>query len=291
VLRSVLPPQAYRELETRYARRGAVRWLRQKGVLDLTLKVAEHFDYTVQDGPFRGMRYTRSAVSTHHATPNLLGTYERQLYPLLLEAAGRCDMVIDIGSAEGYFAVGLARLTGRPVVAFDVNSMERQNVGKMAELNQVSHLVTVSDWCVSAKLVDLVRGKRALVFCDIDGGEFSLFNSEAIEALSGCDVFIELHGTPEENRSLTERFVGREPIILDHPKEITGSERLAFLGEDAARLSTEYRGFQQWLVLQPNDVSSLRKLGESLRNSDLYEGTAPAGGQATEAKVEASSLS
>lgn len=266
VLRSVLPTQAYRELETRYGRREAIRWLRQRGVLDLAVKVAEHFDYTVQAGPFRGMRYTREAVLTHHSTPNLLGTYERQLYPFLSEAASRSDLVIDIGSAEGYFAVGLARLTGKPVTAFDVNGSERQMIREMAALNQVSHLVTVCDWCSSARLVDLVRGKRALVFCDIDGGEFPLFTPEAVEALRGCDVFIELHGGLEENRNLIERFVGRDPIILEHPKEPAGAASLSLLGADAVRMATEYRGFQQWLVLRPSDLASLQQLGKSLRN-------------------------
>lgn len=266
VLRSILPTQAYGELETRYRRREVVRWLRQRGVLDLALKVAEHFDYTVQAGPFRGMRYTREAVLTHHSTPNLLGTYERQLYPFLNEAASRSDTIIDIGSAEGYFAVGLARLTGRPVAAFDVNGSERQMVMEMAALNQVSHLVTVSDWCSSDRLVDLVRGKRALVFCDIDGGEFSLFTPDAVEALRGCDVFIELHGALDENRNLIERFVGRDPIILDHPQESAGVARLTLLGADAARMATEYRDFQQWLVLRPCDLASLEQLGESLRH-------------------------
>jgi hypothetical protein len=266
VLRIVLPDQAYRELETRYGRRHAIRWLRRQGVLDLGLKAAEHLNYTVQDGPFRGMRYTRAAVLTHHTTPSLLGTYERQLYPLLQEAAARCDFIVDIGSAEGYFAVGLARLTGKRVVAFDVNSKERQMVRDMAALNQVSQLMTISDWCSSARLVDLVRGQRVLVFCDIDGGEFNLFNSAAVEALSGCDLFIELHGTRQENRGLVERFVGRDPMILDHPNEIVGAERLALLGADAERLSVEYRGPQQWLVLRPSDLSSLQQLGENLQN-------------------------
>lgn len=268
VLRAVLPARVYRELETRYGRRNAIRWLRRQGVLELALKAADHFDFTVQDGLFRGMRYTRAAVLTHHTTPNLLGTYERQLYPLLQEAATRCDCVVDIGSAEGYFAVGLARLTGQRVFAFDVNANERQMIREMAALNQVSHLVTISDWCSSARLLDLVRNRRALVFCDIDGGEFSLFNAEVVEALQGCDLFIELHGTPEENRSLVKRFVGRNPIVLDQPVDIIGAERLALLGADAARLSSELRsGQQQWLVLRPSDLSSLQQLAENLRHS------------------------
>jgi hypothetical protein len=271
VLRSVLPAQAYLGLETRYMRHHAICWLQQEGMLDLALKVAEHFDYTVQDGPFRGMRYTRSAVMTHHATPNLLGTYERQLYPFLTEAALRSDLIVDIGAAEGYYAVGLARLTGKPVVAFDVNGSERQMIKEMAALNQVSSLVTISGWCSSAKLVDLVQGKRALVFSDIEGGEFSLFIPDVVEALRSCDVFIELHGTQEQNRSLIESFSGREPIILDHPKEVEGASRLTILGRDAERMSAEYRDFQQWLVLRPSDLSSLQQLGESLRNSSFVK--------------------
>jgi hypothetical protein len=265
VLRRVLPTRAYREIETRAGRRQAIRWLRQRGVLDLAVKVAEYLEYTVQSGPFQGMRYTLAAVLTHHSTPNLLGTYERQLYPFLEEAAVRCDQIIDIGSAEGYFAVGLARLTGRPVAAFDSNGSERKMLQEMVALNQVSHLVSVSPWCSAARLVDLVSRKRALVFCDIDGGEFSLFTAEVVEALHDCDVFIELHGKPEENRRLIQSFVGRNPIILDHPSEIAGVEQLSFLGADAARMATEYRATQHWLVLRPSGVSSLRQLGENLQ--------------------------
>jgi hypothetical protein len=132
VLRRVLPPQAYREIETRSGRREAICWLRQHNVLNLALKVAEHFEYTVQCGPFLGMRYIRAAVLTHHSTPNLLGTSSGSCIRFSRKRPTVCDLIIDIGSAEGYFAVGLARLTGRPVVAFDMNGSERQMVREMA---------------------------------------------------------------------------------------------------------------------------------------------------------------
>ena len=128
--------------------------------------------------------------------------------------------------------------------------IERQMVKEMARLNQVSHLVTVCDWCTPSKLMNLVRDKHALVFCDIDGGEFSLFTPDVVEALRACDVFIELHGRPEENRSLIQRFEGRDPIVLNHPKEAADISSLTILGADAARMSVEYRPFQQWLVLR-----------------------------------------
>ena len=282
-MRVILPPKMYGEIEVRYSRRHAVQWLRQAGVLDLTRKVANHFDYTVQGGPFRGMRYTRAAVLTHHSTPNLLGTYERQLYPFLAEAAIRCDAVVDIGSAEGYFAVGLARLTGKPVAAFDVNAQERRMVREMAELNHVSRLMTVSNWCSPATLMDLVRGKHALVFCDIDGGEFSLFTPEVVEALRGCDVFIELHGSAQENLAFIRRFSDREPIVLDHPPAPASTELLTFLGADATRMATEYRDPQQWLVLRPADVSSLERLGQKVGQPAVKVTPSPAPAEVSQA--------
>ncbi len=269
LLQRILPQQAYRAVEMRSSRRHAIRWLRQNGVLDLALKVADRFEYTVQDGPFRGMRYTQAAVLTRHSIPTLLGTYERQLYPFLIEAARRSEMIIDIGSAEGYFAVGLARLTGKRVIAFDADPGERQTIRGMAVLNQVSDLLTVSQWCSSERLVELVHDRRALVFCDIEGGEFSLFTPDVIEALKGCDVIIELHGTQAENSIFVQRFRGRSGTVLEHPQQVASVERIAFLGREAARTATEYRGFQQWLVLKPGDVSSLEQLRMSLQEANV----------------------
>jgi hypothetical protein len=71
----------YRSLQQMYAgRRNANRWLERMKVFPLALRAAEEFDYTVQAGPFAGMRYTRSFVLSRHATPRLLGVYERNLY-------------------------------------------------------------------------------------------------------------------------------------------------------------------------------------------------------------------
>jgi len=269
VLRWTLPPRVYRSIEMNRGRRTAVQWLRSQGVLDLAVKVAERFDYKVQAGPFQGMHYTKDAVLTRHSTPALLGCYESQLYPCLMEAVRRAETIIDIGCAEGYFAVGLARLTGRPVRAFDADPNERKVVSDMAALNGVSQLLTISEWCSPETLIDLVRGKRALVFCDIDGGEFALFTAEVVQALRECDVIIELHGSTQQNDEFVHRFGGRAMTLVDHPKEAAGADQLAFLGEDAERMATEYRDPQQWLVMASEAISSLEGLAASIAHPVL----------------------
>src|SRR5579871_2284142 len=161
-LRLLLPAEQYRSIEMYVSRKRAVRWLKSIGVLALADQVASRFNYTVQAGPFAGMRYTSAAVRTRHVTPALLGVYERQLYPYIQAALDRCDLVVDVGSADGYFAVGAA-LRGKQVVAFDADPHERKILAEMSALNGVAPLITIRPWCDPPKLLDLIRRPRVFV--------------------------------------------------------------------------------------------------------------------------------
>jgi hypothetical protein len=235
----------------RKARRTSMRFLRQHRVIDLGLEVAENFGYTVQSGPFKGMKYTRSAVATRHATPCLMGTYERQIYPFLLEAAAHCEQIVDIGSAEGYFAVGLARLTGKPVTAFDVDPNERKICRGMAQVNGVT--ISLQKWCSAGVLQAMAFGRRLLILSDIDGGEIELFGPNLIRSLRHCDVVVELHGvSAEANRLFIDRWRGgtHEVNVLEAPPAEQNPEiaRLIFLDSDVARMAVEHRPYQQWIT-------------------------------------------
>ena len=248
-LKPIVPHPLYRSLQMYSARRNANRWLDRMGVFPLALRAAEQFAYAVQAGPFIGMNYTRSAVLSRHATPALLGVYERQLYQFLGVAARRCDLVVDIGSAEGYFAVGLARLGSR-VVAFDADPHERKICREMAALNKVSNRVTVQSWCTPSKLIALVNSqRRPFIISDIDGGELALFTPDVVSAIRHCDLIIEMHGKHgAENDAFVRRFDNNVKILDSPTSDPAAVERLKFLGPDAARMATEYRPFQQWLL-------------------------------------------
>jgi predicted RNA methylase len=245
-LKPLIPSMVYRSWEMHAARRNAVRWLEREGVLSLAVQVADRFDYRVQSGPFAGMRYTPAAVVTRHATPALLGVYERQIYPFLESAIERAELVVDVGCAEGYYAVGLA-LRGKNVVAFDADPHERKICREMAAGNGVSNRVTVRSWCNSRTLASLVEGRRALIISDIEGGEWDLFDSEVIAAIPHCDLVVELHGTAGQNEEFVKRFP-KGTQVLQSAATIAGADRLAFLGKDAERMAAEYRPPQQWLV-------------------------------------------
>ena len=63
----------------------------------------------VAAGPFAGMSYPVQASEGGRA-PRLLGAYEASLHPVIETVIARAyRQVLDIGCAEGYYAVGLAR--------------------------------------------------------------------------------------------------------------------------------------------------------------------------------------
>jgi hypothetical protein len=195
------------------------------------------------------MKYTRSAVLSRHATPALLGQYERQLYPALLEAVTKAGFAIDIGHAEGYYAVGLA-LLGMPVVAFDADWHERRVCRAMARANGVLDRISLRRWCTEVSLRVLTRDRRALIISDADGGEIELFTPQMIRDLRHCDLIVELLApTAEQNEPFVRRFLSTHRVeIIEHPTEPAGVETIAFLGPHAPRMATEYRAFQQWMV-------------------------------------------
>lgn len=247
----LMPARLQRTLSAIRSKRVSNRWLADDGVFLLAEEVAEHFQYTVQTGPFRRLRYTRSAVLSRHATPMLIGQYERQIYPFLLDAAQRADLVINLGHGEGYYAIGFARL-GKRVVAFDVDPNERRICQEMARLNRVDDRISIRPWCSAGTLTSLTHSERALVLCDIEGAELELFTPSLIRNLSHCDVIVEMRGLfPEANDHFVSRFEGTHYVSrIEHPKEPAGLENISFLGRDARRMATEYRPFQEWVIAQ-----------------------------------------
>src|SRR5262249_8007661 len=104
---------------------------------------------TVRYGPFAGMRYPEAASVGSTLFPKLIGSYEREIRDVL-EIIARTDYseIVDIGCAEGYYAVGLAMtVPGARVLAFDTDEKAVRLCRRMAEINGVSDRVVVGTFC------------------------------------------------------------------------------------------------------------------------------------------------
>jgi hypothetical protein len=149
----------------------------------------------VMHGPFRGMRYPRARSSGSTLFPKLVGSYERELHPTIERICRRnYSEVIDVGCAEGYYAVGLAmRIPHATVFAYDTDDVAIAQCREMAELNGVSERVVTSGVCDISTLRTFFFHRTGLVISDCEGFEKTLFSEEVVSHLEGHDVLIETH--------------------------------------------------------------------------------------------------
>jgi hypothetical protein len=172
---------------------------------------------TVQRGPFHGMRYFAGPV-WGSITPKWLGSYEAELHGVIAEVHSiPYDTIIDIGSAEGYYAVGLALLQQRArIFAFDTDFISRGQTRRLGRLNGVDQRLHLGARCRHEDINRLASG-RTLVVCDIEGGEADLLNPTLATALLKSDILVEVHEDDETSRYveslLANRFQASHQII------------------------------------------------------------------------------
>lgn len=156
----------------------------------------------VQHGPFRGMNFsTRSTEGARAA--RLLGAYEASLIPVIEEIVARAyPLVVDIGSAEGYYAVGLARrMPGVRVLARDASDLAQQACRSLSIENGVAGQVEVGGLFSHADFESL-QGPR-VVICDIEGAEVELLDPARAPSLARTDILVECHDGLIENATAT----------------------------------------------------------------------------------------
>ncbi len=245
VARAILPTAVFEKQMAVRSRRFQLRGIKESGLLDVTTRYIERYGSTVRYGPFAGTIYPMDAALSHQSIPKLLGTYEQELHHIInIIGQRKYDLVIDIGSAEGYYAVGLARLLRTKVLTYDPEPIERSLCEKAAHLNGVSELIELRElFCASD--VRLFRGRRVLCICDCEGFESEIFNASTIPDAVGWDLLIELHEDAAE-KLLSLGWPQKTVIVSREPRCKTYQE-LEGLGDQEMLLSEGRADNQTWL--------------------------------------------
>jgi hypothetical protein len=205
LLRRSVRPLAWRLAPTVMADRALRHQLRlhaESGQLDAARRFVEMNGPDVRRGPIRGMRYAADRVV---ATQKLIGAYERELHEWLERALDRGpSRFVDIGAADGYYAIGIAR-RGIPVEAFEMSRLARRQLAELAELNGVT--LRVHGIATAARLRRLPLD-RALVLSDCEGAEVDIFDARTVARLRTATVLIEVHESlrPGAEAALRQRF-------------------------------------------------------------------------------------
>jgi hypothetical protein len=221
-----------------------------------------HHGQTIYDGPFKGMTYLDRA-SEGALIARLLGAYESELHPHIAAFAGAgLDCVIDVGCAEGYYAVGLARrMPGVTVYAHDIEERARTGCAELAAKNGVAERVVIGG---EFQPEDFQRfaGRRVLVMVDTEGAELAILQPDRGPALKDMRIIVETHDgfTPGALATLVTRFEATHDIVrVDAgPKVFDPPSWLKQLGHlDQLLAVWEWRTFPTpWLVMTPKSAAA-----------------------------------
>ena len=221
-------------------------------------------DQTVLNGPFKGLNYPSLETTRNVLWPKLLGSYALELAPTI-EAWKDCnfDTIIDVGCAEGYFAVGLAlRWKCANVYAYDTNPAARDLCRKMTLANCLEDRISVRECFKSEQFAYLTTDKNILFFCDVDGAECEVVSDFLqIKAVKSAFLIIETHDFEGIDRTqkvldilqpthVTKVIQGiddyRRPLVYEF-KELKG---LSF--DIKKSLLAEHRPHSQnWIIAEP----------------------------------------
>lgn len=173
----------------------------------------------VQSGPFRGMKYVRGAVGGSHL-PKLVGCYEKEIVAAI-DAIQRLEpaCLIDIGAAEGYYAVGMAMLMPRcRVISYERNETGRQLHAELAELNGVADRNDIRGDCGAPQIREALAecDGTPVIICDVEAYEEVLLDPAEVPALTGAAILVEVHENlrPGLRQLLRDRFAATHEITV-----------------------------------------------------------------------------
>lgn len=177
-------------------------WLREQGSI-------------VQGGPFAGLRYHENSVEGCYL-PKVMGTYEAELFGVLRSLPARgYRKALNIGCADGYYAVGLARLLGQvPIWCCDIDPKAIAATRALAAANGVAERIGVNEVLFRPQDFSAHAGPGTLVFIDIEGAEDELLSGPAPTALSTSDLIVEAHDCfiPGLSERLADRFAATHHV-------------------------------------------------------------------------------
>lgn len=221
-------------------------------------------DLTVMHGPFKGMRYSEAEAIGSSLAPKIIGSYEKELHQVLEKIClNNYSEVVDIGCAEGYYAVGLAmRMPNANVFAYDTNDKAIELCLKTAHLNNVSDRIISGSFCDTPTLLSLPLTEKALIISDCEGYEKDLFTEEVASTFTHHDLLIEVHDFMDIEIStvIRQRFKSTHKIetirsIDDITKALNYdySEIDVYSLAEKRELLAEYRPhIMEWLYMTPH---------------------------------------
>jgi hypothetical protein len=228
--------------------------------LSASKKIMRLYNNMVAFGPFKGMKISEDVWwGEHDRAPMILGLYEKEVQEYITNISNYYDIFIDLGAADGFFGIGaLISKKYKKSYCFEITHEGQEAIIKNAKLNHVENDVII-EGLADQNFMDLIPNnelKKALILCDIEGGEFDLFTDEALIKLKNNLIVIEIHDFLVENgEEKLSKLLLRCSNIFDYKFLTTTSRDLSNF--DALNDLTDN---QRWLICSEGRPSLMKWL-------------------------------
>lgn len=211
----------------------------------------------VLSGPFKGIQLLeRESWPDGNLGTMALGCYEQELHEHLeraisyLRAIPTAPQIVNVGCAEGYYAVGLGRrLPKSKIWIVDVDDKAIDIAHANAQNNGVE--------LISGDVVENMFRDPDLIVMDCEGSEVDYLDLDRFPALARARIIVECHDAPERscNEILYGRFKAthsikvvlegaRNPNTFEFTRQMSSIERWLAVSENRPCL-------MNWLVMNP----------------------------------------
>jgi lipopolysaccharide biosynthesis glycosyltransferase len=153
-------------------------------------------NYEVSSGPFEGLKYTELNSFGSSIVPKIFGIYEREIHHVLYDILKNdYSLIIDIGSAEGYYLIGFAlQFPKAELIGVDTDNSAIEFCKQMIVANNIPNRIKLINnidhsFFENKKLLS----SKALIFCDCEGYENKLFSIFNMPNLKNVDILVEIH--------------------------------------------------------------------------------------------------
>jgi hypothetical protein len=221
----------------------------QRGSLLPTLRFVRHHGLRVTGGPFAGVRYPLSAIlRIPDVVPYLAGTYELELHQVVERLISiQPRVIINIGSGDGYYAVGMSRrCRDAKVLAYEADPYRVRICSQIARLNGADGRIEQRGVCTPGELAALRPPADPAVIADCESAEAELIDPGRVGWLERSALLIEVHEylDPSLPATLEERLQGTHALEWIRP-----SRRYVHDPEYAQGWSAELSPVQMEMVM------------------------------------------
>jgi hypothetical protein len=183
----------------------------------ISLEVFEMLNGVVRYGRFKGLLLSKDTWwGRLDLGSQCLGLYELEILDFIASITpGRFATFIDVGAADGYYAIGMLK-SGlvTKAICFEQSEKGRSTIQANWERNaspgSLEIFAEANHDSIRRLPTDALSG--GLVMIDIEGAEFGLLTPRTLEFLRSCTIVIEIH-------NWVEGFVERYTRLLTEASE------------------------------------------------------------------------